>query len=129
MLQCCCPCSEKFKKVEKLFWKGYLKYVYLEEKRYHFIFTFLKSVSHFLKKLISIKEKVFLHHQKRFSQEKKSDQTKRKEMFFYTPLLRVFFTCFQGQKIIWNYLKNIVVSALKSCIKWRWESPKKFFKI
>ena len=35
----------------------------------------------------------------------------------YEQLLRAFFSCFQGQKKVLNFFKNIVVSALKSCIK------------
>ena len=33
----------------------------------------------------------------------------------YEQLLRVFFSCFQGQKKCQNFFKNIVASALKSC--------------
>jgi hypothetical protein len=57
----CCPFHSHFKK------KPYL--------------TFLKRLSHFLKKLISTKEKAFLHHQKRFSQEKKVIKKKEKKFF------------------------------------------------
>ena len=46
-----------------------------------FILTFLKSVSHFLKKLISTKKKAFLYHQKRFSQEKKWSDKKKRNAF------------------------------------------------
>ena len=42
----------------------------------------------------------------------------------YEQLLRVFFSCFEGQ----NIFLNIVVSALKSCIKWRQEKWKKSLK-
>ena len=35
----------------------------------------------------------------------------------YEQLLRVFFSCFKGQKNVKIFLKNIVASALKSCIK------------
>ena len=42
-----------------------------------------KDVPHFLKKVISTKEKAFLHHQKRFSQEKKVTK-KREKIGFST---------------------------------------------
>ena len=35
----------------------------------------------------------------------------------YEQLLRVFFSCFQGQKKFLKFFKNIVASALKSYIK------------
>ena len=44
---------------------------------------------------------------------------------------RVVFPCFQGQKNnflgpnFFFFFLNIVPSALKSCIKWRWENKKK----
>ena len=38
----------------------------------------------------------------------------------YDHFLRVFFSCFQGQKNNLNSFKNTVVSALKSYIKWSW---------
>jgi surface polysaccharide O-acyltransferase-like enzyme len=85
----------KIQKSRKPFLKRLSKiclYVYLKEKRYPFILTFLKSVSHFLKKLISTKEKVFLHHKKKVFSGKKSYQTKRKEMLFYTPVATLPFS-------------------------------------
>ena len=57
---------------------------------------FKKRLSYFLKKVISLFKKGFLNHRKSFSTSskkvfsgKKIDQTKRKEMLFYTPHLKV----------------------------------------
>ena len=36
----------------------------------------------------------------------------------------VFFHVFRGKKMIQTFFKNIVASALKSCIKWKWENQK-----
>ena len=41
----------------------------------------------------------------------------------YEQLLRVFFSCFLGQKKL-HFFKNIVAFVLKSCIEWSWK--KKF---
>jgi hypothetical protein len=35
----------------------------------------------------------------------------------FEQLLRVVLSCFHGQKKLENFLKNVVASALKSCIK------------
>ena len=41
----------------------------------------------------------------------------------YEQLLRVDFSTFCGQ--IFFFFENVLASALKSCIKWRWENQKK----
>ena len=43
--------------------------------------------------------------------------TEKKNWADYEQLLRSVFSCFQGQKNEYNLFKNVVASALKSCIK------------
>jgi hypothetical protein len=76
--------------------------------------------SHFLKKVISLFKKAYLNHRKSFStlskkvfSEKKSDQKKREKMLFYTPLYR---------QQIWGIWVNGLytcqsISLLWPCIK------------
>ena len=48
----------------------------------------------------------------------------------YEQHLRLAFSCFQGQNnTYFIFFLNIVASALKSCIKWRWKKYKFFRKI
>jgi hypothetical protein len=92
--QCCF--SEKFKKVEKLFLKGYPKHVNLDEK-----------MGHFLRSCLSLFKKGYLKMKKRFSQKKffyffEFAHIKKKKRNAFLPTLNIPFI--QG-----GYLKKIKV--------------------